>query len=113
MLDLNDFTTLESIRLVGNHILIEPTNTESLSEYTTKSGIQVVQSNYRSKRKSLLGKIAKLGSYITEGRQRVPLTDYFNIGDTVAYFEVGTTEVKLDNKTYLIVRAEDIDFVVV
>lgn len=102
----------EKLKMYKNHVLIEPIDKED-KEFTTDSGIVVVQTNYRSKRKYLDGVIIKIGTDFTINGHSEPISDYFNVDDHILYYESGVHEVVVDNKKYVIVRAEDIELTII
>ena len=110
---INLGASLDEFRLVGGKVLIEPINKESLSQYKTESGITVIQSNHRAKRNYLMGKIIKLGSRVMIDGQYIELNKLFDVGDQIFYYEYGPVEVSINDKTYLIIRAEDIEMAVI
>ncbi len=80
---------------LADRVLIEP----SPAEQTTASGIIIPDS---AKEKPLKGKVIAAGS----GKTDEPVT--VKVGDEVLYGQYSGTEIKLDGKTFLIMRESDI-----
>jgi len=80
---------------LADRVLIEP----SPAEQKTASGIIIPDT---AKEKPLTGKIVAAGN----GKQDEPMT--VKVGDVVLYGQYSGTEIKLDGKTYLIMREADI-----
>jgi len=80
---------------LADRVLIEP----SPAEQTTASGIIIPDS---AKEKPLKGKVIAAGS----GKADEPIT--VKVGDEVLYGQYSGTEIKLDGKTFLIMRESDI-----
>lgn len=83
------------LKPLADRVLIEP----SPAEEKTASGIIIPDT---AKEKPLKGKIVAVGN----GKKDEPMT--VKNGDTVIYGQYGGTEIKLDGKTYLIMREADI-----
>jgi len=80
---------------LADRVLIEP----SPAEQTTASGIIIPDS---AKEKPLKGKVIATG----KGKTDEPIT--VKVGDEVLYGQYSGTEIKLDGKTFLIMRESDI-----
>ncbi len=80
---------------LADRVLIEP----APAEQKTASGIIIPDT---AKEKPLTGKIVAAGN----GKQDEPMT--VKVGDAVLYGQYSGTEIKLDGKTYLIMREADI-----
>lgn len=83
------------LKPLADRVLIEP----SPAEEKTASGIIIPDT---AKEKPLKGKIVAVGN----GKTDEPMT--VKVGDTVIYGQYGGTEIKLEGKTYLIMREADI-----
>lgn len=83
------------LKPLADRVLIEP----SPAEEKTASGIIIPDT---AKEKPLKGKIVAVGN----GKKDEPMT--VKVGDTVIYGQYGGTEIKLEGKTYLIMREADI-----
>lgn len=83
------------LKPLADRVLIEP----SPAEEKTASGIIIPDT---AKEKPLKGKIVAVG----KGKKDEPMT--VKVGDTVIYGQYGGTEIKLEGKTYLIMREADI-----
>lgn len=96
------------IRPVGDKVLIRKDKVDSSNEYTTKSGIVVVNSeDTRPKGRVSLGTIEALGtSYINQLGSRVDLSEEFSVGDRVLYYHAAEIPYE-DNLVFI--RAIDID----
>ncbi len=80
---------------LADRVLIEP----APAEQTTASGIIIPDS---AKEKPLKGKVIAAGN----GKKDEPMS--VKVGDEVLYGQYSGTEIKLDGKTYLIMREADI-----
>lgn len=80
---------------LADRVLIEP----SPAEQTTASGIIIPDS---AKEKPLKGKVIATGN----GKTDEPIT--VKVGDEVLYGQYSGTEIKIDGKTFLIMRESDI-----
>lgn len=83
------------LKPLADRVLIEP----SPAEEKTASGIIIPDT---AKEKPLKGKIVAVGN----GKKDEPMT--VKVGDTVIYGQYGGTEIKLEGKTYLIMREADV-----
>lgn len=84
-----------SFKPLADRVLIEP----APAEVTTASGIIIPDT---AKEKPLRGTIIAAGN----GKTDEPMT--VKVGDSVLYGQYSGTEIKLDGKTYLIMRESDI-----
>lgn len=84
-----------NLKPLGDRVLVEPI----AAELKTASGIIIPDS---AKEKPLNGKVLAVGP----GKKDEPMT--VKTGDSILYGQYGGTEVKLDGKTYLIMREADI-----
>jgi chaperonin GroES len=84
-----------SFKPLADRVLIEP----APAEQKTISGIIIPDT---AKEKPLKGTVVALG----DGKKDEPMT--VKKGDTVLYGQYSGTEIKLDGKTYLIMREADI-----
>ncbi len=80
---------------LADRVLIEP----APAEQKTASGIIIPDS---AKEKPLKGKVIAIGN----GKTDEPIT--VKVGDDVLYGQYSGTEIKLDGKTFLIMRESDI-----
>ncbi len=80
---------------LADRVLIEP----APAEVKTASGIFIPDT---AKEKPLRGTVIAAG----EGKKDEPMT--VKVGDSVLYGQYSGTEIKLDGKTYLIMRESDI-----
>jgi chaperonin GroES len=80
---------------LADRVLIEP----APAEQVTASGIIIPDT---AKEKPLRGTVIAAGS----GKKDEPMS--VNVGDTVMYGQYSGTEIKMDGKTYLIMRESDI-----
>lgn len=80
---------------LADRVLVEP----APAEQKTASGIIIPDT---AKEKPLNGKIIAVGS----GKKDEPIT--VKVGDSVLYGQYSGTEIKIDGKTYLIMRESDI-----
>jgi len=90
-----------NIKPLSDHILIEPITQEE----KTKSGIFLPQT--AEKERPEQGKVIAVGPgrRLASGK-RVPLE--VKKGDTVLFTKYGPSEIKVDDKEYLIAKEEDI-----
>jgi chaperonin GroES len=84
-----------NLKPLGDRVLVEPI----AAEQKTASGIIIPDS---AKEKPLNGKVLAVGP----GKKDEPMT--VKTGDNILYGQYGGTEVKLNGKTYLIMREADI-----
>lgn len=80
---------------LADRVLIEP----APAEQVTASGIIIPDT---AKEKPLRGTVIAAGN----GKKDEPMS--VNVGDTVMYGQYSGTEIKMDGKTYLIMRESDI-----
>ena len=89
------------IKPLSDHILIEPIK----GEEKTSGGIFLPET--AEKEKSEQGKIIAIGEgKKTDDGKIIPLS--VKPGDRVLFSKYGPTEIKIDNKEYLIAKEEDI-----
>lgn len=84
-----------SMKPLADRVLIEP----APAEQKTASGIIIPDT---AKEKPLKGTVVAVGN----GKKDEPMT--VKVGDTVIYGQYSGTELKLDSKTYLIMKESDI-----
>ena len=89
------------LKPLGDRVLIEPTEREE----RTASGIYVPET---AKEKPQEGKVLAVGDgrWDEEGKRRLPLD--VKVGDRVLYARYAGSEIKLDEKKYLILSEKDI-----
>lgn len=90
-----------NIKPLYDYLLIEPVEQET----TTASGIVIPDTATKEK--------PQKGTVIASGKGRLDdsgnlITMEVKVGDVVMYKKWGGTEVKIDNKEYLMVKEEDI-----
>lgn len=90
-----------NIKPLSDHILIEPIKEEE----KTKAGILLPDT--AEKEKPEQGKVIAVGpGRKTSAGKIIPLD--VKLGDKVLFTKYGPTEIKVDNKEYLIARQEDV-----
>ncbi len=88
------------LKPLANHVVVEPIE----EPVATQSGI--ILPDTIEKEKTLRGRIIAVGSgRVSETGARIPMD--VKVGDIILY-EYSTSEVKIDNKKYSIVREENI-----
>lgn len=89
------------LRPLGDRVIVEPTEREEM----TASGIYVPET---AKEKPQEGRILAVGEgrWDDEGKRRIPLE--VKEGDIVLFAKYAGTEVKIDDKKYLILRESDV-----
>ena len=88
-----------NIKPLGDRVVIK--NVEA--EETTRSGIVLPGS---AKEKPQMAEVIAVGpGGVVDGKD---VTMYVNVGDKVIYSKYAGTEVKLDDKEYIVVRQNDI-----
>jgi len=90
-----------NIKPLSDHILIEPMKAEE----KTKSGILLPDT--AEKERPEQGKVIAVGSGKKNSAGKTFPMDVKK-GDTVLFTKYGPTEIKVDNKEYLIAKQEDI-----
>ena len=90
-----------NIKPLSDHILIEPISQEE----KTKSGIFLPQT--MEKERPEQGKVVAVGPGKTLSSGKKSEMEVKK-GDTVLFSKYGPNEIKVDNKTYLIAKQEDI-----
>ena len=90
-----------NLKPLGDRVVIEPTEREE----RTASGIYVPET---AKEKPQEGTILAVGEgrWDEEGKRRMPMD--VKVGDKVLYARYAGTEIKLDDKKYLILSEKDI-----
>jgi chaperonin GroES len=90
-----------NLKPLGDRVVVEPVEREE----RTASGIYVPET---AKEKPQEGKVLAVGDgrWDEEGKHRMPLD--VKVGDKVLYAKYAGTEVKLDDKKYLILSEKDI-----
>jgi len=89
-----------NIKPLSDHIFVETFNEEK----TTKGGIFIPAS---SEEKPMIGKVVAVGSGKTNDDGKIiPLR--VKTGDKVLFTKYTTSEVKVDEKEYLVIREDDI-----
>ena len=92
---------MKKVKPLNDKVLIEPLEAEDKS----KGGI-IIPDN--AKEKPVIGKIVAVGPgrQTGDGKKRVPMS--VKTGDKVLYGKYSGTEVKIEDKEYLLVGEEDI-----
>jgi chaperonin GroES len=94
-------TETMNIKPLSDHILIEPMKVEE----KTKSGILLPDT--AEKERPEQGKIIAVGpGKVTSSGKNLPMD--VKMGDTVLFTKYGPTEIKVEDKEYLIAKQEDI-----
>jgi chaperonin GroES len=89
-----------NLKPLGDRLIIEPIEQEEM----TSSGIVLPET---AKEKPMQGKVLAVGPGARkEDGSRIPMD--VSKGDTVLYAKYAGTEVKLDNKKYLILKETDV-----
>jgi len=89
-----------NLKPLGDRLIIEPVEEEAM----TTSGIVLPET---AKEKPMKGKVLALGPGARkEDGSRIAID--VSLGDTVLYAKYGGTEVKLENKKYLILKETDV-----
>jgi len=89
-----------NLKPLGDRLIIEPIEQEEM----TASGIVLPET---AKEKPMQGKVLAVGPGARkEDGSRIPMD--VSKGDTVLYAKYAGTEVKLDNKKYLILKETDV-----
>jgi chaperonin GroES len=89
------------IKPVDERVLIEP-----IEEEERKVGGIIIPDT--AKERPQMGKVVALGDDITKKEGGKKLSEILKVGDKVLYAKYGGTEIKHDNKPYLIVSRNDI-----
>lgn len=87
------------IRPLGNRVLVEPKEVKE----EIKGGIYIPDT---AKEKPMEGKIIAIGKKRDDDGKEIPFD--VKVGDTVLLPKYGGTEVKIEDKTYQLVREEDL-----
>ena len=89
-----------NLKPLGDRLIVEPIEQEEM----TSSGIVLPET---AKEKPMQGKVLAVGPGARkEDGSRIPMD--VSKGDTVLYAKYAGTEVKLDNKKYLILKETDV-----
>jgi chaperonin GroES len=89
------------IKPVDERVLIEP-----LEEAERKVGGIIIPDT--AKERPQMGKVIALGDDVVKKEGGKKLSEVLKVGDKVLYAKYGGTEIKHDNKPYLIVSRNDI-----
>ncbi len=89
------------VRPLGDRVLVE----RQAEETKTKGGIIIPDS--ASKERPIIGKVVAVGQGRTNDKGEVKALEV-KAGDKVLYGKYSGTDVKVDDKEYLILREEDI-----
>ncbi|MDP3935177.1 MAG: co-chaperone GroES [Candidatus Giovannonibacteria bacterium] len=93
-----------NIKPLGDRVLIEPMSDEDKAKQS-KGGILIPDT--ADKEKPMEGKVIAVGDgKILENGKLQPLS--VKVGDKVLFSKYGPTEIKVDDKEYLIAKEEDI-----
>lgn len=93
-----------NIKPLGDRILIEPLSNKQESG-KTKTGIYIPDT--AEKERPEKGKIIALGlGKMTEEGKIIPMN--LKVGQIVLFSKYGPTEIKVENKEYLIIKEEDV-----
>jgi chaperonin GroES len=88
------------VKPIGDRVLVEPLDEKE----TIKGGIIIPDT---AKEKPQEGKIAAVGTGKTDDKgKKIEFT--VKVGDKVLFSKYGGTEIKVDDKSYLIMREDDI-----
>lgn len=90
---------MTKIRPLGDRVLVEPTDVKEM----TKGGI-IIPDN--AKEKPMEGKVIAVGKKRDKDGKEIKFD--VKVGDKVLLPKYGGTEVKLNDKTYQLVREEDL-----
>ena len=90
---------MTKIRPLGDRVLVEPVEVKDV----TKGGIIIPDS---AKEKPMEGKVVAIGKKRDDDGKEIPFD--VKAGDKVLLPKYGGTEVKINDKTYQLVREEDL-----
>ena len=90
---------MTKIRPLGDRVLVEPTDVKDV----TKGGIIIPDS---AKEKPMEGKVIAIGKKRDDDGKEIPFD--VKVNDKVLLPKYGGTEVKFNDKTYQLVREEDL-----
>ena len=90
---------MTKIRPLGDRVLVEPLDVKEVS----KGGIIIPDS---AKEKPMEGKVIAVGKKRDEDGKEIPFD--VKVGDKVLLPKYGGTEIKIDEKTYQLVREDDL-----
>ncbi len=89
-----------NIKPLSNHIFVEPIKEEK----TSKSGIVIPDT---AEEKPMMGKVIAVGPGRTNDEGKlIPMT--VKVGDKVLFTKYAPTEIKIDDKEYLVIREDDV-----
>ena len=95
---------MTKIRPLGDRVLVEPLDVKEVN----KGGIIIPDS---AKEKPMEGKVIAIGKKRDDDGKEIPFD--VKVGDKVLLPKYGGTEIKIDDKTYQLVREEDLLGVIV
>ena len=90
---------MAKIRPLGDRVLVEPIDVKEV----TKGGIIIPDA---AKEKPMEGKVIAIGKKRDEDGKEIPFD--VKVGDKILLPKYGGTEVKINDKTYQLVREEDL-----
>ena len=90
---------MTKIRPLGDRVLVEPLDVKEVN----KGGIIIPDS---AKEKPMEGKVIAIGKKRDDDGKEIPFD--VKVGDKVLLPKYGGTEVKIDDKTYQLVREDDL-----
>ncbi len=94
-----------NLKPLGNRLVVEPIEQEEV----TPTGIVLPDT---AKEKPMKGKVIAVGpGERDESGKRIPMD--VSVGDTVLFAKYAGTEIKIDNKNYLILRESDLLAIIV
>ena len=99
------------LTMIKNKVLVEPLNNDEKNEYLTNSGI-LVKDSTRPKSRYIRAKVIAVGTGVRTRSGFIPMKDITSVGDIVLYYMPSANTVKVDDKEYTIIRAEDIDAII-
>jgi len=100
----NNKNTMLNIKPLGDRVLIEPLSDEDKAKQS-KGGILIPDT--ADKEKPMEGKVIAVGEgKRLENGTLQPLS--VKVGDRILFSKYGPTEIKIDDKEYLIAKEEDI-----
>jgi chaperonin GroES len=95
---------MTKIRPLGDRVLVEPLDVKEVN----KGGIIIPDS---AKEKPMEGKVIAIGKKRDDDGKEIPFD--VKVGDKVLLPKYGGTEIKIDDKTFQLVREEDLLGVIV
>ena len=90
---------MAKIRPLGDRVLVEPIDVKEV----TKGGIIIPDA---AKEKPMEGKVVAIGKKRDDDGKEIPFD--VKVGDKILLPKYGGTEVKINDKTYQLVREEDL-----